>query len=116
LEVQKLAWMLTRVIPRCGLLDPLKLEFVADRYGPYAHQLTHLLNALDGSYLHCDKRLADASPFDNIYFEVDRAAALRAYPPPTEHRLSTRLTRLTNSSTVSSRHLEWKRWLPWTGC
>jgi hypothetical protein len=79
LEVQKLAWVLTRVIPRCGLVDPLKLEFVAERYGPYAHQLTHLLNALDGSYLHCDKRLADASPFDAIYFEADRAAALRAY-------------------------------------
>jgi O-acetyl-ADP-ribose deacetylase (regulator of RNase III) len=79
LEVQKLAWMLTRVIRRCGLADPLKLDFKADRYGPYAHQLTHLLNALDGSYLHCEKRLPDASPFDVIHFDDERRPQLRSY-------------------------------------
>ena len=71
LEVQKLAWMLTRVIGQCGLADPLKLSFDANRYGPYAHGLTHLLNALDGSYLHCEKRVADASPFDTIEFDPE---------------------------------------------
>lgn len=79
LEVQKLAWMVGRVIARCGLADPLKLKFVADRYGPYTNQLTHLLNALDGSYLHCDKRLADASPLDTIYFDNERLPQLQAY-------------------------------------
>jgi len=28
-----------------------------------------LLNALDGSYLHCEKRLADAQPTDTIRFD-----------------------------------------------
>jgi O-acetyl-ADP-ribose deacetylase (regulator of RNase III) len=69
LEVQKLAWFLQRVIVRMGLENPLKLVFVADRYGPYADGLRHLLNALDGSYLHCQKRLSDAGPFDPIWFE-----------------------------------------------
>ena len=71
LEVQKLAWMLTRVVKQCGLTDPLKLSFDANRYGPYAHGLTHLLNALDGSYLHCEKRITDASPFDTIHFDPE---------------------------------------------
>lgn len=69
LEAQKLAWFLERTINRMGLQDPLDLRFTADRYGPYAIRLTHLLNGLDGTYLHCDKRLADAGPFDTIWFE-----------------------------------------------
>jgi O-acetyl-ADP-ribose deacetylase (regulator of RNase III) len=69
LEAQKLAWMLTREIHRSGLADPLRLTFAADKYGPYAHELSFLLNALDGSYLHCEKRVADASPFDTIRFD-----------------------------------------------
>src|SRR5262249_16847986 len=60
LEVHKLAWFLHRAIATLQLPDPLKLRFVADKYGPYADQLRHLLNALDGSYLHCDRRLSDA--------------------------------------------------------
>jgi O-acetyl-ADP-ribose deacetylase (regulator of RNase III) len=69
LETQKLAWFLERMIAHVGLADPFNLEFVANRYGPYANQLTHLLDALDGSYLHCEKRLADAAPFDTIWFD-----------------------------------------------
>lgn len=69
LEVQKLAWFLDRSIKRLKLDDPLKLEFVANKYGPYADRLRHLLNGLDGSYLHCEKRLADAGPRDLIWFE-----------------------------------------------
>jgi len=79
LEIQKLAWFLERMIRQLGLEDPLKLDFAADRYGPYAHKLTHLLNALDGSYLHCDKRLTDASPFDAIRFDSTRRSKLAAY-------------------------------------
>ena len=79
LEVQKLAWVLDRVIRRCGLSDPLKLEFQANRYGPYAHKLTHLLSALDGSYLHCEKRLPDAFPFDTIHFDDQWQPRLEAY-------------------------------------
>jgi len=79
LEVQKLAWVLTRVIKCCGLTDPLKLNFNADIYGPYAHNLMHLLNALDGSYLQCDKRLADALPIDTIHFDPARQPQLSAF-------------------------------------
>jgi O-acetyl-ADP-ribose deacetylase (regulator of RNase III) len=79
LEVQKLAWLLTRVLHHCGIKDPLKLSFDANRYGPFAPQLTHLLNALDGSYLHCEKRVADASPFDVIYFDQEWKPRLLAY-------------------------------------
>ena len=68
LEVQKLGWFLQRSIIAAGMKNPLRLRFVADKYGPYADQLRHLLDALDGSYLHCEKRLSDASPREPIYF------------------------------------------------
>ena len=79
LEAQKLAWFLERTIKRMGLKDPLDLRFTADRYGPYANRLTHLLNGLDGSYLHCDKRLADAGAFDTIWFEDKNRDMLELY-------------------------------------
>ena len=69
LEVQKLAWFLERSIKTLGLADPLHLQFKADKYGPYSDRLRHLLNALDGSYLHCAKRLSDAGPMDTIWFD-----------------------------------------------
>jgi len=69
LEVQKLAYFLERMIALHAAKNPLDLSFRANRFGPYAPKLTHLLDGLDGSYLHCDKRLADASPFDIIRFE-----------------------------------------------
>jgi O-acetyl-ADP-ribose deacetylase (regulator of RNase III) len=77
LEVQKLAWFLERSIRRRGLDDVLKLQFQADRYGPYSPRLNHLLNALDGSYLRSDKRICDCGPMDTIAFadaETDKVA------------------------------------------
>lgn len=71
LEAQKLAWVLTRVLAHLQVSDPLKLSFQPDRYGPYAPALSHLLNALDGSYLHCEKRIADASPLETMYFDPE---------------------------------------------
>lgn len=38
----------------------------------------------DGSYLHCDKRLADASPFDLIWFEDAKRDRITAYLNSTE--------------------------------
>ncbi|WP_334147709.1 type II toxin-antitoxin system antitoxin DNA ADP-ribosyl glycohydrolase DarG [Hyphomicrobium sp.] len=55
LEVQKLAYFLERSIQALHLPNPLDLRFQADRYGPYASRLAHLLDGLDGSYLHCGK-------------------------------------------------------------
>jgi O-acetyl-ADP-ribose deacetylase (regulator of RNase III) len=69
LEIQKLAYLLQRQIIVSGMESPLKLEFHADKFGPYAPSLGHLLNSLDGSYLHCEKRVADASVLDTIWFE-----------------------------------------------
>jgi O-acetyl-ADP-ribose deacetylase (regulator of RNase III) len=68
LEVQKLAWFLEREILTRDLNNPLDLRFVADRYGPYSDRLRHLLEGLDGSYLHSEVRIADARPADVIHF------------------------------------------------
>jgi hypothetical protein len=38
-----------------------------------------MLNGLDGSYLHCDKRLADAGPFDVIHFDETKKDRVAAY-------------------------------------
>ena len=72
LEVQKLGWFLERTIHVLGIEDPLRLQFKADKYGPYSDRLRHLLDALDGTYLHCDKRLSDAGPSDTIWFDEGR--------------------------------------------
>jgi O-acetyl-ADP-ribose deacetylase (regulator of RNase III) len=79
LEVQKLAWFLTRSISALKLEDPLNLEFEANVYGPYADRLRHLLNALDGSYLHCSKRISDAGPFDLIWFVPSKRSRVEEF-------------------------------------
>lgn len=80
LEIQKLAWFLERAIERLTPNDnPLKLDFKADKYGPYANRLDHLLNSLDGSYLHCDNRIANAGPLDVIWFDDERRDYLQTY-------------------------------------
>lgn len=72
LEVQKLAWFLKRGIDQLGVADPLRLRFQPNRYGPYADEVRHLLDAMDGTYLHCKRRIADAPPLEPIWFEPDR--------------------------------------------
>ncbi|MFZ5621494.1 MAG: type II toxin-antitoxin system antitoxin DNA ADP-ribosyl glycohydrolase DarG [Pseudomonadota bacterium] len=79
LEVQKLAWFLERNIERLAPDNPLDLRFEANKFGPYANRLVHLLNALDGSYLHCDKRLADADPLDVIWFDDAKKDYVQTY-------------------------------------
>ncbi|HVO99163.1 MAG TPA: macro domain-containing protein [Bryobacteraceae bacterium] len=79
LEVQKLCWFLERTIHELKFEDPLDLRFVADKYGPYSDRLRHLLNGLDGSYLHCDKRLSDAGPSDTIWFDEERRPFVDLY-------------------------------------
>jgi O-acetyl-ADP-ribose deacetylase (regulator of RNase III) len=79
LEVHKLAYFMQQSVLRLQLADPLDLRFVANRYGPYAERLRHLLDALDGSYLHSDKRVADARPFDTIWFEESKRNYVETY-------------------------------------
>ena len=79
LEVHKLAFFLQKAVVRSGLEDPLDLRFSANRYGPYADRLRHLLNALDGSYLHSTKRISDASPLDRIWFDNEKEESVRQF-------------------------------------
>ena len=79
LEIQKLAWFLERSIERTPGLKPLDLRFEPNKFGPYADRLRHLLEGLDGSYLHCDKRISDADPFDVIWFDDEQKALVQTY-------------------------------------
>jgi hypothetical protein len=79
LEIQKLAWFLDLAIQKLNMDDPFDLRFQAGKYGPYTDRLRHLLDSLDGSYLHCEKRLADAGPADIIWFDQDRKDKVKAY-------------------------------------
>lgn len=78
LEVQKLGYFIER-LASAGLRDVLDFQFSAHRYGPYSDKLKHLLNGLDGSYLHCDRRLADAGPFEAIRFDDTKRDKVAAY-------------------------------------
>jgi hypothetical protein len=83
LEVQKLGYFLERSVVALGLPNKFNFVFAPNKFGPYSDKLRHMLNGLDGSYLHCDKRLADAGPFDVIHFDEtkkDRVAAYLASP------------------------------------
>lgn len=80
LEVQKLAWFMERSIEKFNPANnPLNLDFEPNLYGPYAAKLPHLLNNLDGSYLHCEKRIADADRLDLIWFEEANKSVVQAY-------------------------------------
>ncbi|WCJ58801.1 macro domain-containing protein [Fontisphaera persica] len=86
LEIHKLAWFLSQAIQRRNLPDVLDLRFQADRYGPYSHRLNHLLNALDGSYLRANKRVADCTPCDTIAFADEKAETVALFLRRTESR------------------------------
>lgn len=79
LEIQKLAWFLEQEIQARGLPDVLDLRFQADRYGPYADRLRHLLDSLDGSYLRSEVRVPDAGPADLIAFNDSKKERVALY-------------------------------------
>lgn len=79
LEIQKLAWFLQRVIDREAIKNELNFKFEAKYYGPYADNLKHLLNALDGSYLQSDKRIPDCEPLDVIWFNEQERDKVSVY-------------------------------------
>jgi O-acetyl-ADP-ribose deacetylase (regulator of RNase III) len=79
LEIQKLAYFAERSLLRLVLPNELDLHFEAHRFGPYATRLAHLLDALDGSYLRSDKRIADAGPLDTIWFDDAKRDRVAAY-------------------------------------
>jgi hypothetical protein len=79
LEIQKLAYFLERFVVKLNLDNQMNFQFVARKFGPYSENLKHLLNGLDESYLHCDKRLGDAAPFDVIHFDDSKKDKVSAY-------------------------------------
>lgn len=79
LEIQKLAWFLQRGLDKNGIKHTLNLDFQPKNYGPYAHNLDKLLDALDGSYLQADKRISDAKPSDLIRFNDDKKLKVQTY-------------------------------------
>ena len=79
LEIQKLAYFAERACEKAGNPGLFDFRFAAGRYGPYAQPLGHLLNRMDGSYLHCDRRIPDAAPSEPIWFDGSRRLRLDAY-------------------------------------
>lgn len=71
LEVQKLGYFLERFNRKLSLQE-FDFEFSANKFGPYSDKLKHMLNGLDGSYLHSNKRLSDAGPFEPIRFDESK--------------------------------------------
>ncbi|BCB97069.1 ADP-ribose-binding domain-containing protein [Dissulfurispira thermophila] len=74
LEIQKVAYFLQRL----GQAD-LKLQFKKYYYGPYAHNLQHLLHHLRGSYLLTEKPILDSRPYDNIYLNNEKLAEIKDF-------------------------------------
>lgn len=66
LEIQKLAYFLQRM----GQSD-LKLNYKQYLYGPYAHNLQHLLHELEKGYINSEKSVFDSKPLDLIYLNND---------------------------------------------
>jgi O-acetyl-ADP-ribose deacetylase (regulator of RNase III) len=87
LEVQKLGYFLERSVVALGLPNKLNFIFAPNKFGPYSDKLKHMLNGLDGSYLHCDKRLTDAGPFDLIHFDEVKKDYVAAYLTSPEAKL-----------------------------
>jgi hypothetical protein len=89
-EVQKLAYFFDRVCAGMNLTSPLKLKFGPNLYGPYADALRHVLAKLEGSFLHCDKRMADAGAADELllaFAQHDRIKAFIAQPDMREWKM-----------------------------
>lgn len=90
LEVQKLAYFLQ------AAGEPLKLNYVKDRYGPYAENVHHVLQRLDGHFItgYGDRTQAAAGNSISLQPEaVAEAAKFLEHQPETLHRLQ-RVTQL----------------------
>ena len=79
IEVQKLSYFIERVCAGLRLESPLQLRFQPNLYGPYCDALRHVLVKLDGSFLHCHTRMADAGAADLLWLDDARDDRLNAY-------------------------------------
>lgn len=74
LEIQKLAYFLQRM----GQKD-LKLNYKQYLYGPYAHNLQHLLHELEKGFISSDKSVLDSKPLDLIYLNNDKLEVINLF-------------------------------------
>lgn len=72
LEIQKIVYLLQRL----GL--NFNLQFERHKYGPYAHNLRHVLNDLDGHYLTGMKQ-NEARSFDVLQVNPEKIGQIRDY-------------------------------------
>jgi O-acetyl-ADP-ribose deacetylase (regulator of RNase III) len=86
IQVQKLVYFMTRVCEGMKLTSPFKLEFKPNIYGPYADGLRHAVRNMEGSFLNCDKPIADASPSDLIHLDEARKDRIKAHLNSAEMR------------------------------
>jgi O-acetyl-ADP-ribose deacetylase (regulator of RNase III) len=78
IEVQKLAYFLQR------LGEPLKLQFEKGQYGPFAHNLSFVLQRMDGAFLR-GMDFKEAKPFSELTLIEEQFAPLDDY---IKHNLS----------------------------
>lgn len=74
LEIQKLAYFLQRM----GQHD-LKLHYKQYLYGPYAHNLQHLLHELEKGYIVSEKSILDSKPLDLINLVHENTKDITAF-------------------------------------
>lgn len=79
LEVQKLAYFLSRIAMTTIGHDPLQLKFLPHRYGPYSDRLRHLLADMNGTFIGSDTRIPDATPTTTIHTVSHRIADVRSF-------------------------------------
>lgn len=74
LEIQKIVYLLQRL----GLRFKKNFDFEKHKYGPYAHNLRHALNDLDGHYLTGMKQ-NEARLFDVLQINPEKIGQIRDY-------------------------------------
>lgn len=86
LEIQKLAYFLQMA----G--EPLSLQYIKDKYGPYANNLNHVLQKLEGHYI---RGYGDRSGEAQIYVLPDGEIAARKFLENSDDAID-RLDRISN--------------------
>ncbi len=74
LEIQKLSYFLQRL----GQND-LNLNFKKFHYGPYSHNLQHLLIHLEGHYIISETAIADSKPFAPVYLVKEKKEEIKKF-------------------------------------
>jgi len=57
----------------------LKLNYKQFHYGPYAHNLQHLLHQLENGYLITNKSILDSKPLDVVFLNIEQIDNIQAF-------------------------------------